>query len=116
MAAVTDVGGTGFRNSQLGLGPLKMAGKTGTAQVRNYGSGSRKSNVWRLKDHGLFVAFAPLDNPRYAISVIVQHGVAGGLNAAPRAREIMKVALVKDAEMRERITAPPAPPTRVASL
>ena len=116
MAAVTDAGGTGFRNSQLGLGPLKMAGKTGTAQVRNYGSGSRKSNVWRLKDHGLFVAFAPLDNPRYAISVIVQHGVAGGLNAAPRAREIMKVALLKDPEMRERMTAPPPPPTRVASL
>jgi len=114
MAAVTDVGGTGYRNSQLGLGDIKMAGKTGTAQVRNYGSGPRKSNIWSQKDHGLFVAFAPLDNPRYAISVIVQHGVAGGLNAAPRAREIMKVALLKDPEMRERITAPPLPPVQVA--
>jgi penicillin-binding protein 2 len=109
MAAVTDIGGTGYRNSQLGLGPLKMAGKTGTAQVRNYGSGSRKSTSvgWSLRDHGLFVAFAPLDQPRYAISVIVQHGQGGGLAAAPRAREIMKVVLLKDPEMRARMTAPP---------
>jgi penicillin-binding protein 2 len=45
MEAVTDVGGTGFRNSQLGLGPVRMAGKTGTAQSRNYGSGSRKGGA-----------------------------------------------------------------------
>ncbi|MDP8916618.1 MAG: penicillin-binding protein 2, partial [Pseudomonadota bacterium] len=114
MAAVTDVGGTGYRNSQLGLGDIRMAGKTGTAQVRNYGSGSRKSSVWRLKDHGLFVAFAPLDTPRYAISVIVQHGEGGGKAAAPRAREIMKVALLKDPEIRQRITAPTAAPMQVA--
>ena len=115
MAAVTDVGGTGYRNSQLGLGPLQMAGKTGTAQVRNYGAGSRKSTgvQWRLRDHGLFVAFAPLDEPRYAISVIVQHGQGGGLAAAPRAREIMKVVLLKDAEMRKRIMS--APEMQVAS-
>ncbi|HEX8569637.1 MAG TPA: penicillin-binding protein 2 [Caulobacteraceae bacterium] len=109
MAAVTDIGGTGYRNSQLGLGPLKMAGKTGTAQVRNYGAGSRKSTgvQWSLRDHGLFVAFAPLDQPRYAISVIVQHGQGGGLAAAPRAREIMKVVLLKDPEMRKRMMGPP---------
>jgi penicillin-binding protein 2 len=106
MAAVTEAGGTGYRNSQLGLGDVLMAGKTGTAQVRNYGSGSRKSAVWRLKDHGLFVAFAPIDNPRYAISVIVQHGEGGGKAAAPKAREIMKVALLKDPEIRARIEQP----------
>lgn len=116
MAAVTEVGGTGYRNSQLGLGPIKMAGKTGTAQVRNYGSGSRKSNVWRLKDHGLFVAFAPIENPRYAISVIVQHGVGGGLAAAPKAREIMKVILLKDPEMQKLITQPLSEPIQVAGL
>jgi penicillin-binding protein 2 len=115
MAAVTDAGGTGYRNSQLGLGDIKMAGKTGTAQVRNYGSGPRTSAVWRLKDHGLFVAFAPLDNPRYAMSVIVQHGEGGGKAAAPRAREIMKVALLKDPEMRQRILSPTAPPMQVAA-
>ena len=107
MMAVTEAGGTAFRQSQLGLGPIKMAGKTGTAQVRNYGAGSRKSNVWRLKDHNLFIAFAPLDDPRYAVSVIVQHGgLGGGTAGAPRAREIMKVLLLKDPEMRERMKLP----------
>ena len=114
MAAVTDVGGTGYRNSQLGLGDIQMAGKTGTAQVRNYGSGTRKSNVWSLKDHGLFVAFAPIDNPRYAVSVIVQHGEGGGKAAAPKAREMMKVALLKDPEIRARIERPLAPPPEPA--
>ena len=62
------------------------------------------------------MAFAPIENPRYAISVIVQHGVGGGLAAAPRAREIMKVLLLKDPEMQRRITAPIGQPTQVASL
>jgi len=118
MNRVTDVGGTGFRNSQLGLGPIKMAGKTGTAQARNYGAGSRKGagRPWAQKDHNLFVAYAPTDNPRYAVSVIVQHGgMGGGTAGAPRAREIMKVALLKDPDMRRLIMAPPAP-VQVASL
>ncbi|WP_421731381.1 penicillin-binding protein 2 [Brevundimonas sp.] len=106
MEAVTDVGGTGFRNSQLGLGAVKMAGKTGTAQAQNYGAGSRKSGgrPWLQKDHNLFIAYAPTDNPRYAVSVIVQHGgLGGGTAGAPRAREVMKVALLKDPEIRARI-------------
>ena len=106
MNRVTDVGGTGFRNSQLGLGAVRMAGKTGTAQARNYGSGSRKGagKPWSQKDHNLFIAYAPIDNPRYAVSVIVQHGgMGGGTAGAPRAREVMKVALLKDPEIRQRI-------------
>lgn len=106
MEAVTDVGGTGFRNSQLGLGDIRMAGKTGTAQAQNYGAGSRKGagRPWSQKDHNLFVAYAPTDNPRYAVSVIIQHGgLGGGTAGAPRAREVMKVALLKDPEMRQRI-------------
>ena len=106
MEAVTDVGGTGFRNSQLGLGPVRMAGKTGTAQARNYGAGSRKGSgrPWQDKDHNLFIAYAPIDNPRYAVSVIVQHGgMGGGTAGAPRAREVMRVALLKDPELRARI-------------
>ena len=106
MEAVTDVGGTGFRNSQLGLGPVRMAGKTGTAQARNYGAGSRRGagRPWRDKDHNLFICYAPIDNPRYAVSVIVQHGgLGGGTAGAPRAREVMRVALLKDPEIRARI-------------
>lgn len=106
MDAVTEAGGTGFRNSQLGLGPVRMAGKTGTAQARNYGAGSRKSagRPWQDKDHNLFIAYAPVDDPRYAVSVIVQHGgMGGGTAGAPRAREVMRVALLKDPEIRARI-------------
>lgn len=106
MNMVTEAGGTGFRNSQLGLGAVRMAGKTGTAQSRNYGSGSRRGagRPWAEKDHNLFIAYAPIDNPRYAVSVIVQHGgLGGGTAGAPRAREVMKVALLKDPEIRERI-------------
>ena len=106
MEAVTAAGGTGFRNSQLGLGAVRMAGKTGTAQAQNYGAGSRKGagRPWAQKDHNLFIAYAPTDNPRYAVSVIVQHGgMGGGTAGAPRAREVMKVALLKDPEIRQRI-------------
>jgi hypothetical protein len=58
---------------------------------------------WKLKDHNLFVAFAPYDDPRYALSVIIEHGGLGGATAgAPRAREVMRVALLKDPEIRAR--------------
>lgn len=111
MAAVAnDVTGTAYRASQLGLGDIKMAGKTGTAQSRDYGSGSRgpRDAVWSRRDHALFVAFAPHDAPRYAIALIIQHAPAGGAaDAAPRAREVMKVTLLKDPEIRARIERQP---------
>jgi penicillin-binding protein 2 len=108
MAAVTEAGGTAFRASQLGLGDILMAGKTGTAQVYSYKAGGHrgKGGPWRLRDHGLFVAFAPLDEPRYALALIVQHGMGGSTAAAPRAREIMRVALLKDPELVARIQKP----------
>jgi len=117
MAAVAnDVTGTAYRASQLGLGDIQMAGKTGTAQSRDYGTGSRgpRDAVWTRRDHALFVAFAPHDAPRYAIALIIQHAPAGGAaDAAPRAREIMKTVLLKDPDMRARIERP-APPEAVA--
>ena len=110
MAAVSAAGGTAYAGSQLGLGDIQMAGKTGTAQVRSFDKGvSRNSKDvrWRLKDHNLFVAFAPYDDPRYAVSVIVEHGgLGGGTAGAPRAREVMRVALLKDPEIRARIERP----------
>jgi hypothetical protein len=72
-------------------------------------SGSRKSNVWALKDHNLFVAFAPVDEPRYAVAVIIEHGGKGGATAAaPRARRGHAHVLLKDPEMLERIQRPAA--------
>jgi penicillin-binding protein 2 len=111
MAAVAnDVSGTAYRASQLGLGPIKMAGKTGTAQVRSYDRAATRSShgvPWRLRDHGLFVAFAPYDDPRYALSVIVEHGIGGAAYAAPKAREIMRTVLLKDPGLRSRIIQAP---------
>ncbi len=110
IAVANDTSGTAYRQSQLGLGDIQMAGKTGTAQSRDYGTGSRKSNIWAEKDHNLFIAFAPVDAPRYAVAVIIEHGGRGGGTAgAPRAREVMRTVLLKDPEMRERITRPPPP-------
>lgn len=110
IAVANDTGGTAYRQSQLGLGDIKMAGKTGTAQVRSYAGLATRNNanfLWKFKDHNLFVAFAPVDDPRYAVAVIVEHGGMGGATAgAPRAREVMRVALLKDPELRARIETP----------
>ena len=110
VAVANDTGGTAYRASQLGLGDVKMAGKTGTAQVRSYSGVANRSSdsvPWKLKDHNLYIAFAPYDAPRYAMSVIIEHGGMGGATAAaPRAREVMRVALLKDPEIRARIEKP----------
>jgi len=112
MAAVTTIG-TAARVADLGLGPIKMAGKTGTAQAYSYGSGRGvhgTAGAWKLRDHAWFVAFAPYDDPRYAISVLVEHGGFGASAAAPRAREIMRTVLLKDAEVMSRVqTVTPMP-------
>jgi penicillin-binding protein 2 len=75
---------------------LVMAGKTGTSQVRNITAAERARGVvsndqlpWNRRDHALFVAFAPWDAPRYAISVVVEHGGGGSTAAAPIARDIL---------------------------
>jgi len=111
MASVAnDARGTAFAAAQLGLGPIKMAGKTGTAQTHNYVAGSHGEHgaegQWILRDNAWFIAFAPYDDPRYAVSVLVEHGGMGGLAAAPIAREIMRVALLKDPQVRARIEQP----------
>ena len=65
-----------------------MAGKTGTAQVVGLNLSDGKSGPWKYRDHGLFIFFAPFDNPRYAGAVVIEHG--GGSGAAyPVARDVM---------------------------
>jgi penicillin-binding protein 2 len=73
-----------------------MGGKTGTSQVRRISAGERARGVkknseldWEERDHALFVGFAPLDNPRYACAVIVEHGGGGSAVAAPIARDLL---------------------------
>ncbi len=79
---------------------LVMAGKTGTSQVRNITAAERARGVisndqlpWNRRDHALFVGYAPYDNPRYAISVVVEHGGGGSTAAAPIARDVLLAAL-----------------------
>ncbi|GGF52935.1 peptidoglycan glycosyltransferase [Terasakiella brassicae] len=96
MNAVTNIpGGTAFR-SRIKEAEFAMAGKTGTAQVRRISKSERDTRVlkndelpWELRDHALFVAFAPYNNPRYAVSVVVEHGGSGSKTAAPIARDIL---------------------------
>jgi penicillin-binding protein 2 len=98
-AVVNDRGGTGFR-SRITAENMRMAGKTGTSQVRNISAAERRSGVvrnadlpWERRDHALFVNFAPADNPKYAVAVIIEHGGGGSTTAAPIARDITLQAL-----------------------
>ena len=73
-----------------------MAGKTGTVQVKRITKAQREEGIvsnidrpWAERDHALFVAYAPVKQPRYAISVVVEHGGSGSSTAAPVARDIL---------------------------
>lgn len=84
------------RASRLRVEGVHMAGKTGTAQVRRISSAERRGGVrrneslpWKMRDHGLFVGFAPFDNPRYAVSVVAEHGGSGAGAAAPLAKDVL---------------------------
>jgi penicillin-binding protein 2 len=87
MSAVVNEHGTAV-GSKLPLDGVLMAGKTGTAQVFRLGERGHQSN-WALRDHALFIAFAPADKPRYAIGCIIEHGGFGASTAAPVVRDSM---------------------------
>jgi penicillin-binding protein 2 len=69
-----------------------MAGKTGTSQVISKKGEkddlSKKSTTWLHRNHGLFVSYAPFDKPKYAISVVIEHGGSGSGDAAPIAKSV----------------------------
>lgn len=99
----SEPGGTARSSGDLGLGGPRLAGKTGTAQVRRISAAERASGILkgseidrRLRDHALFVAYAPADDPKYAIGVVVEHGEGGSRTAAPVARDILAHALRTD--------------------
>jgi penicillin-binding protein 2 len=102
VAVANEPGGTAFawRIKEAGF---EMGGKTGTAQVRvisaeerAHGIRSNESLPWKLRDHGLYIGFAPAAKPRYACSVVIEHG---GLNAHPNvqlARDALLLAQKRD--------------------
>jgi len=96
MNAVTnEPGGTGY-SARIQDPTMAMAGKSGSAQVRRISVHERESGVkknealpWKERDHALFVAFAPVDAPRYAIAVCVEHGGGGAGVAGPVCRDVL---------------------------
>jgi penicillin-binding protein 2 len=88
MAAVVNGGGTAVA-SKLPLDGIQMAGKTGTAQVFRLTERGIANSNWALRDHALFIAFAPADKPRYSIGCIIEHGGFGASAAAPIVRDCM---------------------------
>ncbi len=91
--------GTAYR-TRIIEDAFRMAGKTGTSQVRNITEAERRQGVtrnedlpWKRRDHALFVNFAPYDAPTIAVSVVVEHGGGGSTTAAPIARDVTLQAL-----------------------
>ena len=82
--------GTGYR---INAGELNLAGKSGTAQVVDIDSREEYDEVRAnplLRDHAIFIGFAPYDNPRYSIAVIVENGESGGRVAGPIAKKVLE--------------------------
>jgi penicillin-binding protein 2 len=99
---VNKPGGTAY-SSGFDYHGKKMGGKTGTTQVRRISLKERQHGVlkqeelpWKYRNHALFVGYVPHDKPKYAISLIVEHGGGGGSVAAPLAAKLMKEVLRLD--------------------
>ena len=98
-AVVNDRRGTAY-GSRIIEENMRMAGKTGTSQVRNITAAERRAGVirnedlpWERRDHALFVNFAPYEAPKIAVAVVVEHGGGGSKAAAPIARDVTLQAL-----------------------
>lgn len=93
--AVNDKNGTAF-DSRIEKKGEEMGGKTGTSQVRRITMAQRLAGVknenlpWKDRHHALFVGYAPMDEPKYIVSVVVEHGVGGSRKAAPLAKRLME--------------------------
>ncbi len=101
-AVVNEQHGTAPK-ARLTIPDVQMAGKTGSAQVRRVSRAMRESGhfnsaelPWEYRPHALFICFAPYDAPRYAVSLVIEHGNAGADVAAPLARDIMTDTLLRD--------------------
>lgn len=112
----SEAGGTAWSSGDLGLGGPRLAGKTGTAQVRRITEEERRTGVLKgdqiarkLRDHALFVCYAPADDPKYAAAVVVEHGEGGSSAAAPVARDIMATAIRRDSRRAARWQTASAP-------
>ena len=105
-SSTNEIRGTSYR-SRIDDPKYQFAGKTGTAQVKRISKRERELDLkidqipYNDRDHALYVAYGPYKNPRYALSIIVEHGGSGSKAAAPMAKKLFKLIIDRD-ELREK--------------
>jgi penicillin-binding protein 2 len=104
-SSTNEISGTSYR-SRIDNIKYQFAGKTGTSQVKKISARDRELELklseipYKERDHALYIAFGPYKNPRYAVSIIVEHGGAGSSAAAPLAKKLFKL-IIDRHELRE---------------
>ena len=105
--STNEVFGTSYK-SRIEDKKYQFAGKTGTAQVKRITERARELDLkteqipYEERDHALYIAYGPYKNPRYAVSIIIEHGGSGSSTAAPIAKKLFKL-LIDRHEIREKI-------------
>ena len=105
-SSTNEIRGTSY-SSRIDNPKYQFAGKTGTAQVKRISKRERELDLkidqipYNDRDHALYIAFGPYKNPRYSLSIIVEHGGSGSRAAAPMAKELFKLIIDRD-ELREK--------------
>jgi len=105
-ASTNEIKGTSY-SSRIKDPKYQFAGKTGTSQVKRITARERELNLktseitYKDRDHALFVAFGPYKNPRYALSIVIEHGGSGSSTAAPIAKKLFKL-IIDRHELREK--------------
>ena len=106
-SSTNEIYGTSF-SSRIDDPKYQFAGKTGTAQVKRITEAERELDLktdqipYKERDHAWYVAFGPYKNPRYAVSILVEHGGSGSAAAAPIAKKLFKF-IIDRHELREKI-------------
>ena len=106
-ASTNEIRGTSY-SSRIEDPKYQFAGKTGTSQVRRITKAARELDLntseipYNERDHALYIAFGPYKNPRYALSVVIEHGGSGSSTAAPIAKELFKL-IIDRHDLREQV-------------
>jgi penicillin-binding protein 2 len=105
-ASTNEIRGTSYK-SRIDNPKYQFAGKTGTSQVRRITEADRELDLktfeipYNERDHALYIAFGPYKNPRYALSIVIEHGGSGSSTAAPIAKKLFKL-IIDRHELREK--------------
>ena len=106
-ASTNEIRGTSY-SSRIDNPKYRFAGKTGTSQVKRITKIARELDLktsqipYNERDHALYIAFGPYENPRYALSIVVEHGGSGSSTAAPIAKKLFKL-IIDRHDLREKV-------------